>query len=433
MDRLRLRRQTGVTLIELMVAMVLGLLVVAGIATVFTSTSHSHRVQTQLARLQEEGRFAIARISADLRMANGQYCASTGDVAQPGADGTISLDGLRAPKVHARNLTAAMSDVTTMMGTHPYPAPAASYTFPSFLSMRGYDCGKTSPCTPANPPAGLPAMGTWVGKRVVGASVITVRYVDGSRGWAIGNNSTMTTDTDGTVASITLAPGTGEPPIEDFAAGDLAMLADCSNAQIFAVNGGGTATLSPKSSDNYDKPLAYKQQSAPRLFDFNSDFLTVTYYLKVISTNDDGQPPLTGALMRRVNGGPDEELLRGIERLNFRYGVEDANGHTRYLTAAQVDASTSVDCPPSAPTPLGTDPGCLWRAVKTIEVSILMSGQEPLHTLNAAERGYTYAVDGITTPQPPSAHAIKPSDQGFADAMIRREFTALISVRNYNP
>jgi type IV pilus assembly protein PilW len=34
----------------------------------------------------------------------------------------------------------------------------------------------------------------------------------------------------------------------------------------------------------------------------------------------------------------------------------------------------------------------------------------------------------------PSAHAIKPSnDQGFVDQLIRREFTAVVSVRNFNP
>jgi type IV pilus assembly protein PilW len=53
--------QRGVTLIELMVAMLLGLIVAGGIVTVFSSTSSSNKAQTQLARLQEEGRFAIGR------------------------------------------------------------------------------------------------------------------------------------------------------------------------------------------------------------------------------------------------------------------------------------------------------------------------------------------------------------------------------------
>jgi type II secretory pathway component PulJ len=51
-------RHKGITLVELMIAMVLGLLVAAGIITVLISTSNSNKAQMQLARLQEEGRFA---------------------------------------------------------------------------------------------------------------------------------------------------------------------------------------------------------------------------------------------------------------------------------------------------------------------------------------------------------------------------------------
>ncbi len=68
-----------------MVAMVLGLLVAGGIITVFSSTSSSSKAQTQLARLQEEGRFAISRLGGDLRMANGQYCNNSGGAAAAGA------------------------------------------------------------------------------------------------------------------------------------------------------------------------------------------------------------------------------------------------------------------------------------------------------------------------------------------------------------
>ncbi len=78
-------------------------------------------------------------------------------------------------------------------------------------------------------------------------------------------------------------------------------------------------------------------QSAPKLFDVNRDFRTVTYYLRVVSVNNDGKAPFTGALMRRVNGGvasagggSEDELVRGVERLDFRYGVEDANGNTSF-------------------------------------------------------------------------------------------------------
>jgi type IV pilus assembly protein PilW len=446
--------QRGVTLIELMVAMVLGLLVAAGIVTVFASTSTSNKAQTQLARLQEEGRFAIARLTEDLSMANGQYCTNSGGVAQAGSGG-LFLDHLRTPQVFAKNLmgaaagptSGALHDLTTIWGASSggvtYPAaPTAAYSLPAFLFMRGYDCPSVATCAPFSPTtAGLPVMGPAFGNRVPGTSVITVRYVNPTRGWAIGTpggSQIATSTSSGTISSITLAPVPGEPPTTDFLGADLAMLADCSNAEIFAVTKSG-AILTPNPALNFtgSSPAAQQPEAAPKLFDVNRDFQTVTYYLKVVSVNNDGQAPFTGALMRRVNGndpilthgGSEDELVRGIERMDFKYGVQDASGNTSFLTASQIEASTN--CPPSEISSI-TTAGCLWRAVSSVEVSVLMSGQVPLYTLGSNDLNYVYNIDAPTL-QAPSAHATKPTDQGFVNQLLRREFTALIAVRNYNP
>lgn len=457
-QRMRSSRHGGFTLIELMVAMVLGLLVAAGIITVFASTSSSNKAQTQLAQLQEEGRFAITRLSTDLRMANGQYCTNSGGVAQAGSGG-LYLDHLRSPQVYAKSLiggvgatSGALHDVTTAWGATSgsltYPAaPTAMYSMPSFLFMRGYDC-TTAACTPMDPHdaiSDIPAQGTTLNSRVLGSDVITVRYIDPSAGWSIGSpggSSIATSSSTGVINSITLSPLTasGEPLATNFTNGDLAMLADCSNAEIFAVtDAGGVLTPDPTNNFAGSSPAAEQPESAPRLYDVNRDFQTVTYYLKVVSVNNDGNPPFTGALMRRVNGndtnhhgGSDQELVRGVERLDFSYGVQDASGNTSFLTASQVEASTN--CPPSELNAV-TTAGCLWRAVNSIEVSVLMDGQVPLYTLGADDLKYAYTVDGNTAPVAPedSSRAVTPQQQGFPDQLLRRQFTALVAIRNYNP
>jgi type IV pilus assembly protein PilW len=449
MTFVRFRRPRGFTLIELMVAMVLGLIVAAGIITVFASTSTGNRVQNQLASLQENGRFVVTRLKSDLRMANGQYCTNSGGVAKAAAASQVYLDGLRAPKVYAKSLTAAMADVTTAWGAtsgNVYPAaPTAAYSLPSYLFMRGYDCSKTA-CLPADPHttvSAIPDMGTAVGKRVVGTDVITVRYMNSSRGWSVvddsvaGTHMAVAASSPNTIKNITLAQSSSaEPPLSDFGATDLAMLADCSNAQVFAISKAGSV-LTPDSSGNFSTPAPQQPLSAPKLFDFNRDFQTVTYYLSVVD-NGSGLGHKTGALIRRVNGGAgqpggsEDELVRGVERLDFRYGVEDATGKVRYLSAGDVDKATGITCPPGEPDAL-TTAGCLWRAVSSIEINMVLDGQVPLFTLPASELTYSYGIDGQTSPQAPSAHTIKPSDQGFEDEMIRREFTAVVSVRNFNP
>jgi type IV pilus assembly protein PilW len=122
--------------------------------------------------------------------------------------------------------------------------------------------------------------------------------------------------------------------------------------------------------------------------------------------------------------------------------VVNSAGETQFLTANQVDTATdasgnAITCPPGSANPVvtGAIQGCLWRAVQSVEVDLLMDGQVPLYTLSPDEERYTYSFDTTTTAlAAPSAHAVKPSsDQGFPDQLLRREFTALIAVRNYNP
>lgn len=443
-----LRVSRGVTLVELMVAMVLGLLVSAGIITLFLSTSSSNRVQTQLARMQEDGRFAIGKLNDDLSSATGMYCNNTGGVATSTASGQF-LDGLRTPRVFAKNFLTlpALFENTTKWGatsgevTYPV-APTTTYAMPSFMFMRGYNCTGTDACVPIPVDflgGKLDTAGKEVGERLVGTDVLTMRYLDASRGWRLGDTSKVIPNADGsTLKEIDLDPAANEPPVTDFK-GSMAMVADCSSAQVFAVTGSGTAVLTPDATNNFAAPLALQPQSAPRLFDFVHDMQNVTYYVQVVSDDGSDTGVKTGALMRRVNGTtvsvPDQELIRGVERLTFRYGVEDGDGKVRFLTADQVDKRT--DCPPSASTLSSSDPGCAWRAVKSIEVSMLIASQATLPNLTEPETAFLYtpdATDGFTPVYPTDdTLAIKPSDQGFDNKRLRRQFTSLVMLRNYNP
>jgi type IV pilus assembly protein PilW len=59
--------QKGFTLIETMVAMVIGLFLVGGVITVFVNISNSNRIQENLSGMQENARFAFFFLNKDLR------------------------------------------------------------------------------------------------------------------------------------------------------------------------------------------------------------------------------------------------------------------------------------------------------------------------------------------------------------------------------
>jgi len=64
-----MKKQTGFSLVELMVAVTLGLILVAIIAQIYVGSKQTYRTQDDLARLQEEGRYAMELISRSLRLA----------------------------------------------------------------------------------------------------------------------------------------------------------------------------------------------------------------------------------------------------------------------------------------------------------------------------------------------------------------------------
>src|SRR5690606_24955146 len=70
-------RQKGISLIELMVALIISTLLILGVIQLFLNTSNSDRVNNALARVQENGRIALELIGADARRAGFQGCIAS--------------------------------------------------------------------------------------------------------------------------------------------------------------------------------------------------------------------------------------------------------------------------------------------------------------------------------------------------------------------
>ena len=62
-------KQQGMTLIEIMIALILGLFLITGVLQIFLGAKQSNRMLDNLSRMQENGRFAMDFISRDIRMA----------------------------------------------------------------------------------------------------------------------------------------------------------------------------------------------------------------------------------------------------------------------------------------------------------------------------------------------------------------------------
>lgn len=66
--------QRGLSLLELLIAMTLGLLILGGVLFVYSSSSQSYRVADNTSRLQENARIAFQILAQDIRMAGYMGC-----------------------------------------------------------------------------------------------------------------------------------------------------------------------------------------------------------------------------------------------------------------------------------------------------------------------------------------------------------------------
>jgi type IV pilus assembly protein PilW len=71
----RKSRQAGIGLLEVLIAIVLSLFLVGGVAQLFVGSKQSYRTTEELSRLQENARYAIYLLQRDIRMAGYSGCA----------------------------------------------------------------------------------------------------------------------------------------------------------------------------------------------------------------------------------------------------------------------------------------------------------------------------------------------------------------------
>lgn len=162
------RRSSGFSLVELMVAMVMSLILMAGVVQIFSGTKASYTMQEGTSRLQENARFALSRLSHDIGAAGYLGCldsatpfrpftntltdktaASGYDFATPlfgtegtGANGSDTISVSRAGSTPAIRLTAGMDEPISDLELDP--TTGAYQSLEQFDILVVGDCGTAS-------------------------------------------------------------------------------------------------------------------------------------------------------------------------------------------------------------------------------------------------------------------------------------------------
>ncbi|MCK6423517.1 MAG: PilW family protein [Burkholderiaceae bacterium] len=269
------RAQRGITLVELMVGVAIGLFLVAVMGAMFLGSKGDLRSQNQGARLQENARFAVDVLSADLRMAGYRGCRGSGGVTNT----------LNTPTAHL-------------------------YHFAQGLWASRHTGSAWSPALPAA--LGSPALSPVPASA---GDVLTVRR-------SVGPGIALIAEMGSGSAALSVTPGV------TLAKGDWLMVSDCSGAAILQATNdtpGVLGTIEHSAAVTLTPGVSTGDLGRPFLQDALVHRLaTVTYYLAPSARS--GKTHLRALWSYTVpsydGSTQPQELMAGVERMAVRLGVD---------------------------------------------------------------------------------------------------------------
>lgn len=278
MTSLLKRRQTGLSLIELMIAIVISLFLTAGILQIFLASKRTYSTNAALSRVQESGRFAIEFLTFDIRNA-----------------------GYKGECVNAPN--------NLLDETH------ASYNpdlFDLSKAIKGWN----------DPTVGTP---NWVASPSRSAGdIVLIKHAANASGATASGNTPANANTVGTSTASGIPPDT------------IVIIADAQGCDVFQNRNQASANSLSRGnngSPGNKNPGAY---NFSHTFNNTMQILTLqsaTYY---IGNNVNGLPSL-----HRITHGTGtavpEELVDGIQDMQILYGIAGLDKQvTSYVDAASV-------------------------------------------------------------------------------------------------
>ncbi len=369
MSKLNLKSQRGFTIIEVMVAVTLSLIVLAGVTQIYLGSKTTYKMQEASSEVQESGRFAMDFISKDVRMAGYIGCANPDFVAI-----TNNIDDTKAGNAGARTTAATFVGTNGIIG-YDYDGTIAN--FPADLvnyGLAAYD--------PLNPVTG----------DVIGET--SILYMQGARGCEGGdivchnNASAAAKACPGAIGNVNSAEyRIANNDTCQIAQNDIVLLSNCVTADIHAVtnvpNGSNYVTIAHSNSLNKSSSLSASYGSGSSLYRMSVQI----YYIGIGAS---GRPALFRSELQG-NNMVKEELVEGVYDMDITYG-EDPDGDdapNRYVTAAAVTN---------------------WEEVVSAGISLFTRSRR----------------DGVT--EVPSPYRFNAAN--VTDSRLRRDFSSTITLRN---
>ncbi|MGV8959388.1 MAG: PilW family protein [Stenotrophomonas sp.] len=393
----------GLSLIELMIAMAIGLVLLLGLVQVMAASRAAYQLSSGVARTQENARFAMESLQRDLRMAGHLGCVNDQARMQEGLEG-VHLKFL----INAKNYPGATTATRFDMGIQGFEAnntaPGNSFTLPA-ATVAATGPNLWSPSLPADILALRP---------VANSDIVALRYFSPA-GVGIQNSGFVVTGSGGVNATITPVKANTEVTL-DLAKDATALfgIADCSQATVFSgklLDAGTGAIGFAASPAGINKSgfsgLETYQPSQAVLYRAQS----LVYYVGV---GAGGGPSLFRASANGAGTYVSEELVEGVESLQLLYGRDQSAVGTRptgYISRNGV--ASGIGGASTVPTNAEAND---WRRVGMVQVGMLMRSSDPAAAAQASNN--------------PSALGVRITPSGTGGGYYRSVYESSVALRN---
>ncbi len=265
----------GFTLVELLVAMTIGLIILGAVAQIFATSSATYNVEEDLARVQENGRFAIDFIRRDLRMGGYAGCLN------------VNQD-LNANVTYNINNELTTTDFAT--------------NFVATEHIRGFDYVSGTTWSPALPGASFLTSA----EVLAGTDVVVIRRGDAP---IVRLQSAMA----GTAGTLDIVNNSG------LAANDIVMVADCTDVDIFQITG---ITVAAPNADVAHAGGGNADADLSKAYDDDAELMKLTTRVYYIGTGAFGGPSLFRKEMDQGVMTAGQELVEDVETMQILYGED---------------------------------------------------------------------------------------------------------------
>ncbi|WP_088917713.1 PilW family protein [Granulosicoccus antarcticus] len=284
--------QQGLSLIEIMIAMVVGLLLVGGMITVFAGSKRSAELNKTMAMIQENGRFALSSMVSDVRLAGFQGCTDS--------------------RIKAR-IRATL-------------APTSDFSLSNISSSLINADGSWAPAAPLNfvPPttAGSPLPGTYA---------LSVQF---------GSPETRQIQAMANVSTDVVIAGS-DPAI--VTTGDLALISNCQVADIFMVTNAANGVLKHAAVGNggnnrLSAPYGQTSNERARIMRFEAN---IYYVGNTQRTNAAGEPVYALYRQSWPYDRPPVEMVEGVSNMKVRLGFRNPDGNSNLNYVSPEDSAAA--------------------------------------------------------------------------------------------